>query len=374
MKQEKEAFLMLEDGRAFRGLAFGADGERCGEIVFNTSMTGYQEILTDPSYAGQIVCMTPPLIGNYGVNYNDVESRRIWVEGFVVRELSRVASNWSARETLDQYLKRENINGIGNIDTRALVRHIRDKGAMRACISNIDSNLESLLEKARSAPKMLNRELASLVSTKAPYTFPADGDEKFHVVCFDFGVKTNSLRSLAARGCRITVVPSNSSAADVLKTAPDGVFLSNGPGDPASMKSVCAEIVKLSQSKLPIFGICLGHQLLASAFGAETFKLHFGHRGGNHPIKDLRTGKIAIAAHNHGFSVDEKTLPDEIEISHLNINDNTIAGIRHKSLPAFSVQYHPEAAPGPHDAIQHFDEFISLMETNNPRLSKTSHG
>jgi carbamoyl-phosphate synthase small subunit len=284
------------------------------------------------------------------------------VEGFVVRELSEIASNWRAKETLDDYLKHENIGGIEHIDTRALVRHIRDKGAMRACISSVDLDENSLLEKSRRAPEMLNRELASSVSTKAIYEVGAKSAERFHVVCFDFGVKTNSLREFAARGCRVTVVPAAASADEILKMKPDGIFLSNGPGDPASMKAVIGELTKLSRSKIPMFGICLGHQLLASAFGGETYKLHFGHRGGNHPIKNLRTGKIAIASHNHGFAVDAKSLPPDLEVSHVNINDDTIAGIRHKTLPIFSVQYHPEAAPGPHDAVQHFDEFIELME------------
>src|SRR5437588_1723214 len=262
MSETKPALLALEDGRTFRGRAWGADGEVCGEMVFNTSMTGYQEVLTDPSYAGQIVCMTYPLIGNYGVNAADAESGRPWVEGFVVREASRVASNWRSEETLAAYLKRWHIVAIEGIDTRALVRHIRDKGAMRACISTIDLEEKSLLEKARNSPAMENRELASVVTTKEPYEVPAEGEERFHVVCYDFGVKRNSLRELARAGCRITVVPASTSAAAVLALKPDGVYLSNGPGDPASMNKEVAEVRRIAESGTPTFGICFGHQLL----------------------------------------------------------------------------------------------------------------
>ncbi len=354
---------MLEDGRAFRGASFGTSGETFGEIVFNTSMSGYQEILTDPSYAGQIVCMTYPLVGNYGVNEAHSESRQPWVEGFVVREASRVASNWRSTETLDSYLKRHKIVGIERIDTRALVRHIRDKGAMRSAISTVDSGEKSLLEKILSSPEMKNRELASKVTVGESFEYePKNGSEKFHVVAFDFGVKTNSLREFARFGCHLTVVPAETSAAEVLALKPDGIFLSNGPGDPSSMKTVVEEIKKLAAENVPMFGICLGHQILGQAFGGETFKLKFGHRGGNQPIKDLTTGKIEIAAHNHGFAVDEKSLPADVEITHVNLNDNTVAGLRHKSLPVFSVQYHPESAPGPHDSEYLFERFIQLME------------
>lgn len=362
MNLSKKAILVLEDGRAFRGLNFGAEGECFGEMVFNTSMTGYQEILTDPSYAGQIVCMTYPLIGNYGVNSEDAESRRPWVEGFVVREASRVASNWRATESFDSYLKRHEIIGIEHIDTRALVRHIRSKGAMRAVISSVDLDEASLLERVKTAPEMKNRELATSVTTPENYEFPATGAEKFHVVAFDFGVKTNSLREFSKFGCRLTVVPAETSAQKVLALKPDGIFLSNGPGDPAAMGKVVAEIKKLSASNVPMFGICLGHQILGQAFGGETYKMLFGHRGGNQPIKDLETGRVEIAAHNHGFAVDPKTLPPEIEITHINLNDETVAGLKHKTLPIFSVQYHPEAAPGPHDATHHFKRFIELMK------------
>ncbi|REJ77259.1 MAG: carbamoyl-phosphate synthase small subunit [Acidobacteria bacterium] len=362
MSLPKRSLLVLEDGRSFKGLSFGAEGETFGEMVFNTSMTGYQEILTDPSYAGQIVCMTYPLIGNYGVNEEDVESRRPWVEGFVVREASRIASSWRATETLDSYLKRYKIVGIEHIDTRALVRHIRDKGAMRAGISSAETDADSLLEKVLACPEMKNRELASAVTTGKTYVVEAEGPERFHVVCYDFGVKTNSLRNFARGGCRVTVVPADTTAEEVLAMDPDGIFLSNGPGDPAAMKSTVAEIRKLAENRLPMFGICLGHQVLGQTFGGGTFKLKFGHRGGNQPIKDLASGKVEITSHNHGFAVDPDSLGPEVEITHINLNDGTVAGIRHKSLPVFSVQYHPEAAPGPHDAEHHFARFIKILE------------
>lgn len=358
----KPALLALEDGRVFRGRSWGADAEATGEMVFNTSMSGYQEVLTDPSYAGQIVCMTYPLIGNYGVNHADSESARPWVEGFVVREASRMASNWRAEETLDAYLKRWKVPAIEHIDTRALVRHIRDKGAMRACISTLDSNEESVIEKARSAPSMENRELASVVTCSEPFTVAAHGEERFHVVCYDFGVKLNSLRELADLGCRVTVVPANTSAEEVLKLRPDGIYLSNGPGDPASMTRVVEEVRGVIKSGVPTFGICFGHQLLGRAFGGTTYKLLFGHRGGNQPVMDLREGTVEITSHNHGFAVSADSLPPDVEVTHVNLNDNCVEGMRHKSLPIFSVQYHPEAAPGPHDAEHHFRRFIELME------------
>jgi len=368
-----KAILVLEDGRTFNGASFGADGETFGEMVFNTSMSGYQEILTDPSYAGQIVCMTYPLIGNYGVNESDVESRRPWVEGFVVREASRIASNWRSTESLDEYLKRNSIVGIEHIDTRALVRHIRDKGAMRAGISTIETNPQTLLAKILASPEMANRELASFVTAEDSYVYaqsaetqsqipnPKSQIEQFHIVAFDFGVKTNSLREFSKFGCRVTVVPADTAASDVMALKPDGIFLSNGPGDPASMTKVIDEIKKLAETETPIFGICLGHQLIGSAFGGETYKLKFGHRGGNQPIKDLTTGKIEITSHNHGFAVDAGSLPPEVEVTHVNLNDNTVAGLRHKTLPVFSVQYHPESAPGPHDSEYLFERFVELM-------------
>ncbi len=356
------AILALEDGRVFRGRSWAAEGEVCGEMVFNTSMTGYQEVLTDPSYAGQIVCMTYPLIGNYGVNQADEESARPWVEGFVVREASRVASNWRSEETLAAYLSRWNIPAIDSVDTRALVRHIRDKGAMRACLSTIDHEEDSVIEKARRSPSMQNRELASVVTTKHPYEIAAEIEERFHVVCYDFGVKRNSLRELSRAGCRVTVVPATTSAADVLALQPDGVYLSNGPGDPASMTKEVAEVRQVAESGTPTFGICFGHQLLGRAFGGETFKLVFGHRGGNQPVQNLSSGKVEITAHNHGFAVVPDSLPPEVEVTHINLNDACVEGMRHKTLPIISVQYHPEAAPGPHDAVHHFQRFIELME------------
>ena len=381
-EQSVKAILVLEDGRVFEGVSFGAVGETFGEIVFNTSMSGYQEILTDPSYAGQIVTMTYPLIGNYGVNSEDVESRKTWAEGFVVRESSRIVSNFRSTMSLDDYLKANNIVGIEHIDTRALVRHIRDKGAMRAGISSVDTDRESLLKKILDQPEMRNRELASSVTVDAVFAYESISSEaeirpvgsvssktelKYHVVAYDFGVKTNSLREFAKFGCRITVVPAETSAAEVLALKPDGIFLSNGPGDPSSMTETIAEIRKLAESKTPIFGICLGHQLLGEAFGGKTYKLKFGHRGGNQPIKDLTTGRIEIASHNHGFAVDADSLPADIEVTHINLNDHTVAGLRHKTLPIFSVQYHPESAPGPHDSEYLFERFVALLDTNGGR-------
>jgi len=360
--KQRRALLVLEDGRAFRGRAWGAEGERCGEMVFNTSMSGYQEVLTDPSYAGQIVCMTYPLIGNYGVNRADEESARPWVEGFVVREASPVASNWRSEETLDAYLRRWGVVAIDRVDTRALVRHIRDKGAMRACISSVDLDEQSLLEKARASAPMENRELASAVTTAEAYEVAARGEERFRVVCYDFGVKRNSLNELAALGCRVTVVPASTPASEVLAMRPDGVYLSNGPGDPASMTKVVEEIRGLLEGGVPTFGICFGHQLLGRAFGGDTYKLRFGHRGGNQPVKDIASGRVEITSHNHGFAVRAESLPEEVEVTHVNLNDGCVEGMRHKSLPVISVQYHPEAAPGPHDAEHHFRRFVELME------------
>jgi len=361
MSSKQPALLALEDGRTFRGVSWAAEGETCGEIVFNTSMTGYQEVLTDPSYAGQIVCMTYPLIGNYGVNEADAESSRPWVEGFVVREASRITSNWRAEESLQSYLKRWNIIAIEGIDTRALVRHIRDKGAMRACLSTVELDEAKVVEKARQSPPMENRELASVVTTKERYDFPATGEERFHVVCYDFGVKRNSLRELAELGVRTTVVPASTAAADVLALSPDGIFLSNGPGDPASMNREVEEIRELLKAQVPMFGICFGHQLLGRAFGGKTFKLVFGHRGGNQPVKEVSGKGVEITSHNHGFAVNAESLPPEVEVTHINLNDQCVEGMRHRTLPVISVQYHPEAAPGPHDAEHHFRRFVELM-------------
>ncbi|HZE73490.1 MAG TPA: glutamine-hydrolyzing carbamoyl-phosphate synthase small subunit [Pyrinomonadaceae bacterium] len=364
LHKRKPALLALEDGRTFRGRSWAAEGEACGEMVFNTSMTGYQEVLTDPSYAGQIVCMTYPLIGNYGVNNADAESSRPWVEGFVVREASRLASNWRSEESLDAYLTRWNIVAVEGIDTRALVRHIRDKGAMRACLSTLDLDEANIVEKARSSPRMENRELASVVTTKHPYEIPAEGRERFHVLCYDFGVKRNSLRELARLGCRVTVLPAATPAIEALALKPDGIFLSNGPGDPASMNKEVDEIRLLLEAAVPTFGICFGHQLLGRAFGGSTFKLVFGHRGGNQPVKEIQGKSVEITSHNHGFAVKADSLPAEVEVTHLNLNDQCVEGMRHRKLPVFSVQYHPEAAPGPHDAAHHFRRFVELMERN----------
>ncbi len=362
MDLSEKAILVLEDGRTFKGASFGAAGECFGEMVFNTSMSGYQEILTDPSYAGQIVCMTYPLIGNYGTNEEDVESRKIWVEGFVVREASRIASNFRSTASLQDYLTANNIIGIEHIDTRALVRHIRDKGAMRAAISTVETDPKALLTRVLASPVMENRELASKVTVTEDYDYPSDGREQYHIVAYDFGVKTNSLREFAKYGCRVTVVSSGTPADEVLALEPDGIFLSNGPGDPASMTAVVEQIRKLTTMQIPMFGICLGHQLIGEAFGGSTYKLKFGHRGGNQPIKDLTTGKIEITAHNHGFAVDGDSLPADVEVTHINLNDQTVAGLRHKTQPVFSVQYHPESAPGPHDSEYLFERFIELMD------------
>ncbi|RMG47154.1 MAG: carbamoyl-phosphate synthase small subunit [Acidobacteria bacterium] len=359
-----DAILALEDGRVFRGHSFGATGERTGELVFNTSITGYQEILTDPSYAGQIVVMTYPEIGNYGVNPEDVESRRPFVEGFVVRELAPRYSNWRATESLESYLEAHGVIGLAGVDTRAIVRHIRQRGAMRACISTETLDADAAVARARQAPSMVGRDLASQVTCSAPYewTEGADGSApSLHVVAYDFGIKYNILRLLRRAGCRITVVPAHTTAETVLAMDPDGIFLSNGPGDPEPLTGVVENVRQLI-GRRPIFGICLGHQLLGLAFGGRTYKLKFGHRGGNHPVKNILTGRVEITTQNHGFAVEADSLPSgEIDITHVNLNDGTLEGMRHRSLPIFSVQYHPEASPGPHDAGYLFDEFVRAM-------------
>jgi len=364
-----KAFIALEDGTIFEGVSFGATGERLGEIVFNTSMSGYQEIMTDPSYKGQIVTMTYPLIGNYGVNKEDVESSGPKLEGFVIKERSKIASNWRSEKSLDQYLKENHIIGIEGVDTRSLTLHIRTKGAMKGIISTTDLNPKSLIKKAKDSPGLVGRDLVKEVTCGKSYnakTICSTSSAlcpsvRFKVIAMDFGIKYNILRCLIDAGCDVTVVPADTSASDILAKNPDGIFLSNGPGDPAAVTYAIEEIKKLLGKK-PIFGICLGHQLLGLALGGKTFKLKFGHRGANHPVKDINTGKIEITSQNHGFCVDINSLnKDEIELTHINLNDNTLEGMAHKKLPVFSVQYHPEASPGPHDSRYLFNRFIQMM-------------
>jgi carbamoyl-phosphate synthase small subunit len=366
------ALLALADGTHWSGHALGALGERAGEVVFNTSLTGYQEILTDPSYHGQIVVMTQPHIGNYGVNDEDAESHRAWVAGFVVRATSPLASSWRATQSLDDYLCERGVVGIAEVDTRALVRHIRAHGAMNAAISSVNPDPAHVAALARSAPDMNGLDLVKEVTCAEAYHWrPDDGNGRwesnfqsptssFHVVAYDFGLKRNSLRLLTAHDCRITVVPAHTPAIDVLTLEPDGVFLSNGPGDPAAVTYAIDNIRQLL-GRTPLFGICLGHQLLGLALGGETYKLKFGHRGGNQPVKHLPTGRVEISSHNHGFAVRAESLPADVEITHVNLNDGCVEGFCARALRALSVQYHPEAAPGPHDSYGVFDEFISLM-------------
>ncbi len=359
-----KAILALEDGRTFAGRAFGAEGEVCGEVVFNTSLSGYQEILTDPSYAGQIVVMTYPHIGNYGMNREDEESVKPFVQGFVAREFSAFTSNWRALESLEEYLKRYGIVSISEVDTRAIVRHIRTRGAMRGIISSADLDGERLAGRARNSPQMTGQDLASSVTCQGPYCWPdplAVTTGRFRVVAYDFGIKRTILASLARSGCDITVVPARSSARDVLDMHPDGVFLSNGPGDPAPLGYAIDNVRRLL-GKVPIFGICLGHQIMGLALGGKTYKLKFGHRGANQPVKNILTGRVEITAQNHGFAVDVDSLqPRRVEPTHFNLNDQTLEGIHHRQVPAFSVQYHPEASPGPHDSHYLFTEFKRLM-------------
>jgi len=358
-----KAILALEDGTVFKGSSFGASGERFGEVVFNTAMAGYQEVITDPSYKGQIVAMTYPLIGNYGVNTEDAESRKPFLEGFVVKEYSKIASNWRSTQSLGDYLKEKNIVAIEGIDTRALTLHIRQAGALKAVLSTEDIDEKSLIEKARKSPGLVGIDLVKEVTIDRKYIWKstAKTKNKFDVVVIDCGVKYNILRLLMKYGCNVIVVPAHTSAKEILSFKPDGLFLSNGPGDPAAVAHV-VETTKALMEKLPIFGICLGHQMLGQAFGGKTFKLKFGHHGGNHPVRDLKTGKVAITVQNHGFCVDVDSLnKKDIELTHINLNDQTLEGMRHKKLPVFSVQFHPEAAPGPHDAEYLFAEFVKLM-------------
>lgn len=372
------ALLALEDGTIWPGAGFGALGETTGEIVFNTSITGYQEILTDPSYHGQIVTMTAPHIGNVGVNPEDDESDRVWAAGLVVRDVSPAVSNWRARQSLPDYLRERGVVAVTEVDTRALVRHIRTHGAMRAALASVNPDPQRLVTLARAARDMTGLDLAGEVSCSAPYewveardwwTAPGDADvagpgertARLHVVAYDFGIKRNILRLLAARGCRITVVPATTTAVDVLAMQPDGVFLSNGPGDPAAVTYAIASVRELL-GRVPLFGICLGHQILGLALGAGSYKLKFGHRGGNQPVRLAESGAVQISSHNHGFAIDAATLPPDVALSHVNLNDGCCEGLDVPERRAFSVQYHPESSPGPHDSDALFDKFIALME------------
>lgn len=361
----KNAIIALEDGTCFTGRAFAGSGEFYGELVFNTSMTGYQEILTDPSYNGQIITMTYPLIGNYGINEEDPESRTVFASGLVIGECSRIHSNWRATLSLPEYLERNGVVGVDQVDTRAITLHIRDKGAMKCVISTDDPDTAALVEKARCSAGLVGRDLSTEVSCPEPYVYPSGGkpSAQFRVAVLDCGIKLNQLRILDQLGCECHVFPNTAAAEEILACKPDGLFLSNGPGDPAGVPQIVATVQHLVEARLPTFGICFGHQMLGQALGAKTYKLKFGHRGGNQPIQDLRTGKVEIASHNHGFCIDPDSInPDLAEITHLNLNDRTLAGLRHKSLPMFCVQYHPEAAPGPHDPFYLFEEFIALMK------------
>jgi carbamoyl-phosphate synthase small subunit len=379
MTSRTPALLALEDGTTWPGAAFGAIGERAGEVIFNTAMTGYQEVLSDPSYYGQIVVMTAPHIGNTGVNIEDDESARLWLSGFVVRAASPRVSNWRASASLDEYLHEYGIVGITGVDTRALVRHIREAGALRGVISSADPDPQRLIDAARAAPSMEGLDLVPYVTCPEPYHWveppaaewriengelrngQARDTSQFHVVAYDFGMKRNILRRLAERGCRVTVVPATTPADEVLAYNPDGIFLSNGPGDPAAV-TYAIEAVRDLLGKKPLFGICLGHQILGLALGGSTYKLRFGHHGGNQPVRFGDTGQVEISSHNHGFAVDPESLPSGVEITHTNLNDGCCEGLRAHDQRAFSVQYHPEAAPGPHDASYLFDRFIELMK------------
>ncbi len=374
------AILALEDGRCFEGSAFGATGTTTGEICFNTSMTGYQEVITDPSYRGQIVAMTYPQIGNYGINPDDDESAAPHIRAFVIGELCEVPSNWRSTQSLAAYLKEHDILGIEGIDTRALTKHLRSRGAMRACVTT-ELDTEAAIAAAKASPSMEGMDYVKEVSTPASYLWAEESREwslpntmtgevgnyrdlppvRHRIVAYDFGLKYNILRRLRQAGFEVEVISSTTTASEVLAKNPDGIFLSNGPGDPGALGYIHEELRQLIGKK-PIFGICLGNQLLAHAFGGTTFKLKFGHRGGNQPVKDLRTGKISITSQNHGFAVDPDSLPPEVEVTHVNLNDGTVEGMRHRELPVFSVQYHPEAAPGPNDASYFFEEFAALID------------
>ena len=353
--------LLLDDGKKFEGKPFGFNGETIGEVCFNTGMTGYQEILTDPSYCKQIVTMTSPHIGNYGVNEEDVESDNIQVSGFIIKEETLIPSNWRSVTSIGDYLRKNKVVGIQHLDTRELTRHIRDNGAMNGIISSTDSNVDSLREKLNKAPSMNGLDLAKVVSTKKIYEWSSDG--KYKIAAIDYGIKHNILNLLTKNNCRVTVFPAKTSAEEILKFNPDGVFLSNGPGDPAAV-TYGIEMVKELLGKKPIFGICLGHQILSLALGASTFKLKFGHRGINHPVKNMVSNNVEITSQNHGFAVDINSLPENVISTHINLNDNTSEGVQCEDLKAFSVQYHPESSPGPHDSRYLFNKFIDLIEGN----------
>ena len=362
MNKHQKAILLLEDGREFWGTSFGHIGETTGEVCFNTGMSGYQEILTDPSYCKQIVTMTSPHIGNYGINSEDIESSKIQVAGFVIKEETQVPSNWRSELNIGKYLDDQQIVGIQNIDTRALTRHIRDNGAMNGIISSVDIDITSLKSKLSKIPSMEGLDLAKIVTTKKFYKW-SKTPKPYKVAAIDYGIKLNILRLLDEHGCEVTVFPAKTSSDKIIKFNPDGIFLSNGPGDPSAV-SYGIEMVKSLLAKKPIFGICLGHQILSLALGAKTFKLKFGHRGINHPVRNNETKVIEITSQNHGFAVDLDSLPENLVSTHINLNDNTSEGIRCKDIPAFSVQYHPESSPGPHDSRYLFQQFIDMMKTN----------
>lgn len=361
----KEAVLYLEDGTIFKGRSLNTYGETSGEVVFNTAMTGYQEILTDPSYAGQIVLMTYPLIGNYGVNEEDVESDRVHVKGFLAKEFCRTHSNFRATQSLIDYLDEHHIIAMEGLDTRALTRHIRESGAMRAIMTTEDMDEASLKRKMAEVPSMEGADWVSQVTAKKKYVWNADGEKAYTVAAIDCGIKDNILRCLAEKGCETHVFPADASADDILAIQPDGLFVSNGPGDPSAVRYVVDTLRVLLETKIPTFGICLGNQLLGLALGGQTFKLKFGHHGGNHPVRDFEKNIIGITSQNHGFCVDMDSLDaNAVEMIHLNLNDQTVEGLRHKHQPLFSIQYHPEAGPGPNDAKYLFQHFVQLMEEN----------